>query len=82
MLNLSLWLYSPSDLGRFFSFSILYTVDRSSWTGISRRKAATYTQNKRTQIPMPRVGFEATIPVFERAKTFHALGRTATGIGM
>jgi hypothetical protein len=27
---------------------------------------------------MPRVGFEPTIPVFERAKAFCALGRTVT----
>jgi hypothetical protein len=31
---------------------------------------------------MPRVGFEPTIPVFERAKTVHALGRAATVIGI
>jgi hypothetical protein len=30
---------------------------------------------------MPRVGFEPTIPVFERAKTVHALDRAATVIG-
>jgi hypothetical protein len=30
---------------------------------------------------MPRVGFEPTIPVFERAKTVHALERAATGSG-
>jgi hypothetical protein len=30
---------------------------------------------------MPRVVFESTIPVFERAKTFHALDREATVIG-
>jgi hypothetical protein len=30
---------------------------------------------------MPLVVFEPTIPVFERAKTFHALDRTATVIG-
>jgi formylmethanofuran dehydrogenase subunit E len=30
---------------------------------------------------MPRVGFEPTIPVFERAKTFHALDCAATAIG-
>jgi hypothetical protein len=29
---------------------------------------------------MPRVGFETTIRVFERAKTVHALDRAATGI--
>jgi hypothetical protein len=30
---------------------------------------------------MPRVEFKPTTPVFERAKTFHALDRAATGIG-
>jgi hypothetical protein len=30
---------------------------------------------------MPRVGFESTIPVFERAKTVHASDRAATVIG-
>jgi hypothetical protein len=30
---------------------------------------------------MSRVGFEPTIPVFERTKTVHALDRVATVIG-
>jgi hypothetical protein len=30
---------------------------------------------------MPRVGFEPTIPVFERAKTVHALDRAVTVVG-
>jgi hypothetical protein len=30
---------------------------------------------------MPQAGFEFTIPVFEGAKTIHALDRTATVIG-
>jgi hypothetical protein len=30
---------------------------------------------------MPRVGFEHTIPVFERTMTVHSLGRAATVIG-
>jgi hypothetical protein len=30
---------------------------------------------------MTRVGFEPTIPVFEWAKTFHALNRATTVIG-
>jgi hypothetical protein len=42
---------------------------------------AALTQNKRTQTLMPRVGFESTTPVFERAKTVHALDRAATVIG-
>jgi hypothetical protein len=54
--------------------------------GSALRKAATYTQNniktknKRTQTSMPGVGFELTIPVFERAKTVHALDRAVTVI--
>jgi hypothetical protein len=36
--------------------------------------------NKRTQTPMPRVGFEPTIPVFERAKTVHILDRAVNVI--
>jgi hypothetical protein len=31
---------------------------------------------------MPRVGFEPTVPVFERGKTVHALDRAATVIGL
>jgi hypothetical protein len=51
------------------------------------RKAATYTgqhkqiQEKRGQTCMPRVGFEPTILVFERAKIFHVSDRVATVIG-
>jgi hypothetical protein len=49
--------------------------------GSARRKAATYhKQNKYRQTSMPLVGFEPTIPAFERAKTFHALNRAATVI--
>jgi hypothetical protein len=47
-------------------------------------KAATYTEqhkeNKRIQTSMPRVGFEPTIPVFERAKRVHVLDGAATVI--
>jgi hypothetical protein len=42
----------------------------------------TQTQTKRTQTFMPQVGFEPMIPVFERAKTVHALDRAATVIGL
>jgi hypothetical protein len=31
---------------------------------------------------MPQVGIEITIPVFQRAKTVHALDRVATVIGV
>jgi hypothetical protein len=39
------------------------------------------TQNKYTETSMPQVGFEPPIPVFERAKTVHALSRETTVIG-
>jgi hypothetical protein len=33
-LSIYLWLYNPLlDLGRFFSFLILYTVGRTPWAG-------------------------------------------------
>jgi hypothetical protein len=50
--------------------------------GSARRKVATYTQNKPTKISLALVGFEPTIPVFERAKTVHALDSAATVIGL
>jgi hypothetical protein len=62
------------------------TVGRSPWNSDEPcRKAATYTeqykQKKRGQTSMPRVGFKPAIPMFERAKTFHALDRAATVMG-
>jgi hypothetical protein len=86
-LSLSLCLYSPLDLGRFFSFLILYTVGSTPWMGdqpvarLMSTHRTSQTQNKRTQTSMPRVGFEHTIPMFERTKTVHALDPTATVIG-
>jgi hypothetical protein len=50
--------------------------------GSARRKAATYTQNERTQTSMPLVGLEPTIPASERAKTLHDLYRAVTVIGL
>jgi hypothetical protein len=38
-------------------------------------------ENKREQKSMPRVGFEPTTPMFECAKTFHALDCAATVSG-
>jgi hypothetical protein len=71
------------DLCHFFSFLILYTVSSTPWKGdqpVARplsTHTATQTQNKRTQTSIPRVGFEPTIPVFERAKTVHVFDRAA-----
>jgi hypothetical protein len=78
-LVLSLSLHSSADpwldLGRYFS---LYTVGRTTWTedqpvarSISTHRT-TQTQNKRTQISMPRVGFERMTPLLELAKIVHA----------
>jgi hypothetical protein len=50
----------------------------SPWQG----RYLTQTQNKYTQTSMLQVGFQLMIPVFERAKTFHALDRPATVIGL
>jgi hypothetical protein len=65
-----------------FSVSLSYTQSVGLLgRGSACRKAATYTQNKRTQTFMPWMGFEPTTPVFERPKTVHALDRAATVIG-
>jgi hypothetical protein len=44
-------------------------------------RRTTQTQNERTQTSMRGVGFKPTIPVFERAKTVHALDRAVTVTG-
>jgi hypothetical protein len=72
--------YSPLlNLGRFFSFLILYTVGRTPWMGVQpvTRPLSTYTQNNtNTQwTSMPWIGFEPMIPALERVKTVHAFAR-------
>jgi hypothetical protein len=65
-----------------------YADSRTPWTSdqpVARplpTNRATQTQNKRTQTLMPWVGFESTIPVFERAKTVHVLDGAASVIGL
>jgi hypothetical protein len=72
---------------RFFCFLMLHTVGRAPWTGdqpVARplpKHRTTQRENKRKQTSMPVVGFEPTIPAFERAKTVHALDCAATVIG-
>jgi hypothetical protein len=69
-----------------FSFLIFYTVGRTPSTGDQpvARPLPTHrtiqTQNKRTQTSMPQMGFEPTIPAFERAKMVLALDRATTVI--
>jgi hypothetical protein len=64
-----------------FRFLFLYVVDRTPWTGDHPVAKPLSTQNKRTQTSILRVRFEPTIPVFEWAKTVHALDSAATVIG-
>jgi hypothetical protein len=74
--NLAAFLFS-------WSFAQLDSLDG----GLARRKAAkcthgtAETQNKCTQTSMSQVRYEARIPAFQRAKTFHALYHAATVIG-
>jgi hypothetical protein len=70
------------------SFLILYTVGMTPWAGdqpVARPlpiHMTTRLQNKRTQTSMPRVGLEPTTPVFEQAKTIHALDRASAVTGL
>jgi hypothetical protein len=83
---LSIWPYSPLELGRYFSFLILYTAGRTPWTSDQPvamqlpKHRTTQTQNKRTQTSILRMGFEPTISVLVQEKTVHALDRAATVI--
>jgi hypothetical protein len=74
-----------ASVKRFVSLQFLNpkTVGRTSWMGDQpvARPLHIQTQNKHRQTFMPWVGFETTTPVFERAKTVHALDRAATVTG-
>jgi hypothetical protein len=72
----------PTPVGSWplFQFPDLFTQSVGLLRPLPAHGTA-YTQNKCIQTPMPRVGFEPTIPVFERAKTVHTLDRAATVIG-
>jgi hypothetical protein len=71
------------NLGRFSTLFMFYTVDITSSTGYQpvARPLLAQTQNERTQTSMSLVGYELTIPVFDLAKTIHALDRAVTVIG-
>jgi hypothetical protein len=71
-------------LGRFsVSYSYTQSAKLLGW-GISPSQGRYLTQmrSKRTQKSIPWMGFESTIPTFERAKTVHDLDRAATAIGL
>jgi hypothetical protein len=64
-------------LWTFATFSVsssIHSRQDSLDGGSARRKASHYLHTgQHTQTSMPQVGFEPTIPVFDRAKTVHAL---------
>jgi hypothetical protein len=87
---LSFFLYSccshwehRASVKRFVSLQFLNPRQSVGLLGrrSAHRKAAIYTgqhaQNKRTQISITWVEFETTIPVLERAKSFHTSNQTA-----
>jgi hypothetical protein len=82
-------LRSPWALASAFQFHDHFTDGRTPWTSdqlVARplpKHRTTQTQNKHRDTPtsMPCVGFEHTIPAFERTKTVHALDRSANVIG-
>jgi hypothetical protein len=72
----------------FFSFLTPSTVGRTPWTGdypvvrpLPTHRTTQTEQTHTIQTSMPWVGFEPTIPEFERARTVHGLDRPATVIG-
>jgi hypothetical protein len=87
--SIPFWLYRPLvGLYRFFSF-LIYTqaVGLLGWgirpsQGLYLHTEQHKDRKKRTQTSMPRVELEPTTPVFERAKTVHALDWAATVIGV
>jgi hypothetical protein len=62
------------DIGRFFSFLMHTRSVGLPGQGISL-SIDRYLHRINAHTSMPRVGFERTIPVFERVKTAHALDR-------
>jgi hypothetical protein len=85
-INLSIYLsmaLQPLGPGRFFTYTQSVGLLGREISPSQGRYLHTeqHKQNKRTQTSMPRVGFDPTIPAFERAKTIYALDRAATGIG-
>jgi hypothetical protein len=86
-LLLLLWLYIPLlDLGRFFSFKILYTVGRPPWRGISPSQGLYLhiehqTQNKHTQDIHALIGIRTQVPALERMNTVYVLDHATTVIG-
>jgi hypothetical protein len=85
-LCIHLWLYSPCGTWPLFSFLILRHSVGLLGRGISPSQGCYlhrehHNQNKGKQTSMPRVGFEPTIPAFERTERVYVLDRAVTVIG-
>jgi hypothetical protein len=79
-LSLSMAL-QPFGIRPLLQFNLIHSRQDSLDGGSACRKASVYTQNKRTQTSMPRVGFEPATQLFERAIAVHAVDRAATAFG-
>jgi hypothetical protein len=88
LLLLLLQYSSLLDLGRCFSFLILYTIGRIPLTRdqpVERSLTThriTQTQNTSTQTSMSRMRFQPNTPVFERTDAVHALDRADTVLSL
>jgi hypothetical protein len=81
-LSSSVFRIRPSGLVSIrINLELWMTVDRTFGMVISPVARPLPLQNSTQKSSMPRVGFQHTTPVFERAKIFHALYRVATVIG-
>jgi hypothetical protein len=72
-ISIFLGLYSTCGPWPLFQFLNLYTVGRTPWTG-DQPVARPLPTHRINADRVPRVGFEPTIPVFERAKTLRPHG--------
>jgi hypothetical protein len=69
-------------LASSFVLFTLYKIGRADgWEIGLTQYLYLHTQNILTQLVIPEVGFQSTIPVFERAKILHALDLSTSVIG-
>jgi hypothetical protein len=80
----ALTLEHRTSVKRFVSLQFLksYTGGRTPWTGDEPVVRPLTTQDNTNRANAEIVGFEPTIPVFQRARAVHALDRTANLISL
>jgi hypothetical protein len=74
------WVCSHSELWNYGSYRQLVGLLGGGDQSVSRRLPTQNTNTGRKMTSMSRVGFEPTIPVFERMKTLLALDRAAATV--